>query len=181
MCPGQASAKLQSQLGALTTDKAAGSTETFRPETKDAKDAVHKGGQDGKTVHKTPSAAKSKAQPKVPPAPVPDPGPLPPESEAAKQARLRRICERKPSGRMNVPDHIHQRWKNGTKADRAELLEQLEAADWDKDCRKVSSWCVENLEAAIAVLETEYQACECIKASVAKKTLLRSLKKQVEE
>ena len=80
---------------------------------------------------KTPSAAKSKPQPKVT---VPDPGAPPPDTEAAQQARLRRICERKPSGRMHVPEHIHQRWKNGTKADRAELLEQLEEANWDKDC-----------------------------------------------
>lgn len=138
MCPGQASAKLQQQLDALTKDQAASSTETFRPpKSSNAEGGDHENGKNlkkDKKLPKTPSAAKSKSQPKMP---VPDPGPVAPETEAAQQARLRRICERKPSGRMHVPEHIHQRWKNGTKADRAELLEQLEAADWDKDCHPV--------------------------------------------
>ena len=48
--------------------------------------------------------------------------------EAAKN-RLRRICERKPSGRIYVPENIHQQWLTG---DRDELLKELEAAGFDK-------------------------------------------------
>ena len=116
----------------MTKDQGASSTDAFRsPKSSNAEGGDHENGKNMKKTPKAPSAAKSKSKPKVH---VPDPGPPAPETEAAQQARLRRICERKPSGRMHVPEHIHQRWKNGTKADRAELLEQLEAADWDKDC-----------------------------------------------
>ena len=50
----------------------------------------------------------------------------------AKKHRLRRLCERKPSGKLNVPEAIHLAWKRGgTEAD--DLLKLLEASDWDKD------------------------------------------------
>ena len=55
-----------------------------------------------------------------------------PQSEAAEKHRLRRICEKKPSGRINVPEHVHLKWKNGG-TDRDELLEQLREANWKKD------------------------------------------------
>ena len=71
------------------------------------------------------SAAKSKAQP-----PTGTPVPV---SEAAKQARLRRVCERKPSGRIKVPEEIHQKWRTGSRADRDELMDVLEACDFDQD------------------------------------------------
>ena len=57
----------------------------------------------------------------------------PPPSEAAKMARLRRLCEKKPSGKLNVPEEIHQRWLKGTLKDREALIEELEGANWSKD------------------------------------------------
>ena len=53
-------------------------------------------------------------------------------SEAAKRQRLRRLCERKSSGKLNVPEHIHQMWLKGGH-NRDELLELLEESDWQKD------------------------------------------------
>ena len=55
-----------------------------------------------------------------------------PTTEAAKNNRLRRICEVKPSGRCHVSDEIHQRWKKGGN-DRLALRDELEACGWDKD------------------------------------------------
>lgn len=53
-------------------------------------------------------------------------------SQAAKLNRLRRLCERKPSGKLNVPEEIHQQWlAKGHSRD--QLLEALEAADWNTD------------------------------------------------
>ena len=49
---------------------------------------------------------------------------------AAKQARLRRVCERKPSGKLKCPEWLHEQWKNP--ANRDSMLEKLEAADWKK-------------------------------------------------
>ena len=63
-------------------------------------------------------------------------GPAPP-TEAAKMARLRRLCEKKPSGKLNVPESVHQRWLNGTLKDREALVEELEGANWSKDPRNV--------------------------------------------
>ncbi len=50
----------------------------------------------------------------------------------ARNNRLRRICERKPSNKLNVPLKIHEQWKKGGHA-REELMDHLEAAGWDKD------------------------------------------------
>ena len=57
----------------------------------------------------------------------------PPQTEGAKENRLRRLCERKPSGRINVPDSIHEQWAKGGAAKRA-LRDELERVGWDKDC-----------------------------------------------
>lgn len=53
-------------------------------------------------------------------------------SVGARNNRLRRICEMKPSLKLKVPQRIHDQWKKGGHA-REELMEQLEAANWDKD------------------------------------------------
>ena len=53
-------------------------------------------------------------------------------SEAAKKQRLRRVCQRKSSGRINVPEEIHEMWKKGGYA-RDELCKILEESGWDKD------------------------------------------------
>ena len=47
-------------------------------------------------------------------------------------ARLRRLCERKPSGRLNVPQAIHDQWAQVGKP-RDELRALLEAYDFDRD------------------------------------------------
>lgn len=56
-----------------------------------------------------------------------------PETEGARLQRLRRLCERKPSGRINVPEAIHLRWLNGGKHEREALIDELEKSGWDKD------------------------------------------------
>ncbi len=56
-------------------------------------------------------------------------------SEGAKLGRLRRLCERKPSGKLKVPENIHNMWKRGGH-DRQELLHMLEEAGFEED------WCV---------------------------------------
>ena len=53
-------------------------------------------------------------------------------SEAAKKQRLRRVCQRKPSGKLSVPESVHDMWKQGGHA-REELQELLEESGWDKD------------------------------------------------
>ena len=47
-------------------------------------------------------------------------------------ARLRRLCEKKPSGRLNVPQAIHEQWLQ-VGGPRDELRQMLEQLDFDKD------------------------------------------------
>ncbi len=54
-----------------------------------------------------------------------------PVTAAARAARLRRVCERKPTGKLNCPEWLHDMWKNT--ANRNSLTEKLEASNWDKD------------------------------------------------
>ena len=51
--------------------------------------------------------------------------------QAAADNRLRRLCERKPSGKLNVPEQIHAEWAKGGEP-RKKLLDQLRQADWKK-------------------------------------------------
>ena len=53
-------------------------------------------------------------------------------SEAAKKARLRRLCERKSSGKLKVPEEVHEMWLKGGFA-RDELCKILEESGWEKD------------------------------------------------
>lgn len=53
-------------------------------------------------------------------------------SEAAKDNRLRRLCEKKPSGRCHVTDEVHRRWALGG-AERQKLRDEYESYGWDKD------------------------------------------------
>ena len=53
-------------------------------------------------------------------------------TEGAKNNRLRRICERKPSGKCAVPDTIHEQWKAGGHKCQA-LMDILAESKWDKD------------------------------------------------
>ena len=54
-------------------------------------------------------------------------------SEAAKKARLRRVCQRSALGKLKVPEDVHEMWKKGGHS-RDELCRILEDSDWDKDC-----------------------------------------------
>lgn len=57
-----------------------------------------------------------------------------PSTEGARLARLRRMCEIKPSGKCHVPPEIHERWKKANHTERLKLADELEAANWAKDC-----------------------------------------------
>lgn len=52
-------------------------------------------------------------------------------TEQAKRHRLRRLCEKKPSGKINVPMDIHQQWAAGGNG-RDQLLDMLEQSGWEK-------------------------------------------------
>lgn len=54
-------------------------------------------------------------------------------SEAAKLARLRRLCERKPSGRIQVPQELHERWLKANSDERLAMANELEETGWNKD------------------------------------------------
>ena len=53
-------------------------------------------------------------------------------SEAAKRQRLRRLCERKGSGKLRGPEEVHELWKKGGHT-RDELATVLEEAGFDKE------------------------------------------------
>lgn len=56
-----------------------------------------------------------------------------PATEGAKLNRLRRLCEIKPSGKCQVPQEIHERWKSSTKEEKEAMIEELERAHWSKE------------------------------------------------
>lgn len=61
-----------------------------------------------------------------------------PPTEGARLQRLRRLCEKKPSGRCHVPEAVHQRWKAGTAIEREAMVQELEKAGWSKDLGSVN-------------------------------------------
>lgn len=81
----------------------------------------------------------------------PEPEPADP-SEQAKLARLRRLCERKPSGKIHVPEEVHTRWKQATGAERLEMVGELEKADWCKD----TGWVILYLSTAVELKHVIY-------------------------
>ena len=54
-------------------------------------------------------------------------------------AQLRRPCERKPSGRLNVPLSVHEMWSKGGK-DRDELRMMFEQYELNKDPNCMHAW-----------------------------------------
>ena len=56
-----------------------------------------------------------------------------PATEGAKLNRLRRLCEKKPSGRCNVPTEVHERWLKSNKQEKEAMIDELEAVNWSKD------------------------------------------------
>ena len=115
----QASQRLQAQLDAVQNG-AGSSKEAFTPAPSGVDSGV------ATTPNKTASAAKTK--PKKPPV-----GTGYPETQAAKDARLRRACERKPSGRIKVPEAVHEKWRTGSRPKLHELMDVLASCDWDQD------------------------------------------------
>ena len=123
--PWQANAKMLAELESLKASQTPGSSSTTPPATRRAP---------------TP-ASKQKARPRQEPEPETgdrDDGSDGASdgnedlSEAAKRNRLRRLCEKKPSGKRNVPEEIGLKWEKQGR-DRDELLEALEASNYDKD------------------------------------------------
>lgn len=56
-----------------------------------------------------------------------------PATEGAKLNRLRRLCERKPSGRCNVPAEVHEKWLKSNKQEKEAMIDELESVNWSKD------------------------------------------------
>ena len=89
------------------------------------------------------SSSKNPYETPPPKVPAPSPGPKakvlpppelkPPETEGARLNRLRRLCEKKPSGKCNVPEAIHLRWKNSTRDEKEAMIEELEKSGWSED------------------------------------------------
>ena len=141
LCPiqCQANARMQSQLAAMQTemDQKAKTKQKRKPVT-----------ETPTPRHGAPSPASSKpsSSTKVQKAAAAvDPGQESGSdddepSQAAKLNRLRRLCERKPSGKLNVPEEIHQQWAaKGHSRDL--LLEALEAVNWNTDLgSNLSGW-----------------------------------------
>lgn len=103
---------MQARLEALTS---ASSNDRFQADAKDPQ---------------TKKAAAAKTKAAAPAAPSTESEDL---SHAAKMAKLRRMCERKPSGKIKVPDDVHKRWVANEGDDREKMLELLEDSNWDKD------------------------------------------------
>ena len=57
------------------------------------------------------------------------------DSMGAKMARLRRMCERKPNGKIHCPEFIHELWCDINK--RQDLLKTLEECQWDKEPKPI--------------------------------------------
>ena len=51
--------------------------------------------------------------------------------QAKLEARLRRLCEKKPSGKIQVPEDVHQAWKAGG-AQRENIMEIFVNSGCDK-------------------------------------------------
>ena len=86
-----------------------------------------------KNPYKTPPPKISAPTPEKPPV-APPVEVAPPVTEAARLARLRRLCEKKPSGKCSVPEAVHLQWKNASKVEREHMIDELEKAGWSKDC-----------------------------------------------
>jgi len=56
-----------------------------------------------------------------------------PATEGAKLNRLRRLCEKKPSGRCNVPAAVHEKWLKSNKQEKEAMIDELESVNWSKD------------------------------------------------
>ncbi|CAL1131538.1 unnamed protein product [Cladocopium goreaui] len=62
------------------------------------------------------------------PSPKPMPGDI--KTKNAIKAKLRRLCEKKANGRLNVPEWLHNQWKNG---DHLAMALKFQEANFDKE------------------------------------------------
>lgn len=76
-------------------------------------------------------------------------------TKAAKLNRLRRLCERKPSGKLNVPEEVHRKWA-AKGHEREQLLEILEGCGWHTDRMFVNISHLINIECDNALLRWPY-------------------------
>lgn len=99
----------------------------------------------GASAKKTPASASATPQSSLSKSSVESPGSKAAEEDLEEKenkealarykmvdARLRRLCEKKPSGKVQVPDSIHQQWLQVGKP-RDELRQLLELYEFDKD------------------------------------------------
>ena len=73
-------------------------------------------------------------------------------------AQLRRLCEKKPSGKLNVPLPIHEMWLRGGK-DRDELRLLFEQYELNKD---PSTWYVTTYPILIPCMHADIQVYACM-------------------
>ena len=85
------------------------------------------------SAYETPPPKVSAPSPKQKAKVNPPPELKAPETEGARLNRLRRLCEMKPSGRCNVPEAIHLRWKNSNREEKESMIDELERTGWSKD------------------------------------------------
>ena len=52
------------------------------------------------------------------------------KEENALKAKLRRMCEKKKGGKLNVPEWLHKEWLNG---DHLTMAKQFESCGFDKE------------------------------------------------
>ena len=56
------------------------------------------------------------------------------KAKAALKAKLRRVCELKANDKLNVPQWLHDQWKN-QKGNHLQMALELQKVDFDKDPR----------------------------------------------
>ena len=70
------------------------------------------------------------------------------KEENALKAKLRRLCEVKKGGRLQVPDWLHNEWKNG---DHMKLARQFEACNFSKETITQTFFCINAFQVSISI------------------------------
>jgi hypothetical protein len=113
--PWKANAKMQQEMAEMKRNVAKGSSRSAG------------------SAYETPPPKVSAPSPKPKVKINPPPELKAPETEGARLNRLRRLCEMKPSGRCNVPEAIHLRWKNSNREEKEAMIDELDRNGWSKD------------------------------------------------
>lgn len=125
---------MQHQMAEMMRSQSKGSTVTPPPKIRAPSPQKPPEVPDSPTTSESKPAATKKPESKRGKEIIPPPEKPAPATEAAKLNRLRRLCEKKPSGRCNVPPEVHDRWKNHIDQ-RAAVIEELDRCNWSKDCK----------------------------------------------